>query len=391
MATKGAGSLYHPTYPPPGKTYAHAKADGTLRASPTWWCKYYVAGRPVRESTGTDKDSEARRFLNERVGRVATGQPILPRTDRVLYDEAARDLREHYRATGRRNLEEAEHRLAHLDRFFTNRRLTAVGPALATQYILLRQAEPAANGTINRELGVLGRMLRLAYRNGKLLRLPVLDKLQEARPRAGFFERAQFEAVWRRLRPDLRVAVGLAYSFGWRVRDEVLTLERRQVDLAAGTIRLDPGSTKNDDGRVVYLTPELAEALTMQMERVKALERTLGRIIPWVFPHLGKQNRGQRIKEFRRAWQTACRRAGLAGKIVHDFRRTAARNLVNAGVPERVAMQITGHRTRSVFDRYHIVSPGDLQEASRRLAAHHDGQRTGKGRPKAGVTPGVSR
>jgi len=390
MATKGAGSLYRPTYPPPGKTYAQAKADGTLRESPTWWCKYYVAGRPTRVSTGTEKESEARRFLNERLGRVATGQPMLPRTDRMLYDEAARDLREHYRATGRRNLAEAEGRLAHLDGFFANHRLTAIGPDLATKYVLTRQTEQAANGTINRELGVLGRMLRVAYRNGKLLRLPVLDKLQEAPARSGFFERDQFEAVWRRLRPDLRVAVSIAYTFGWRVEDEVLTLERRHVDLGAGTIRLDPGSTKNDDGRVVYLTPELTEALAMQIERVKTLERTLGRIIPWLFPHLGKLYTGERIHECRRAWQTACRRAGLPGKLLHDFRRTAARNLVNAGVPERVAMQITGHRTRSVFDRYHIVSPGDLQEASRRLAAHHDGQRTGKGRPKAGITRGVS-
>ena len=133
-----------------------------------------------------------------------------------------------------------------------------------------------------------------------------------------------------------------------------LTLERRHVDLEAGTLRLDPGATKNDDGRIVYLTP--------------GLERRLGRIVPYVFPHRGKGRRaGQPRRDFRKAWLRAARAAGVPGMLRHDFRRTAVRNLVNAGVAERVAMEITGHKTRSVFDRYHIVSPADLQEAARKL------------------------
>jgi integrase len=119
---------------------------------------------------------------------------------------------------------------------------------------------------------------------GKLLRMPVIRLLKEAAPRAGFFEPHQYEAVHRRLRPDLRVAVAIGYAFGWRVRDEVLTLERRHVDLTAGTLRIDPGTTKNADGRLVYLTPALATAITEQLERVRTLERKLGRVIPYLFP-----------------------------------------------------------------------------------------------------------
>ena len=164
------------------------------------------------------------------------------------------------------------------------------------------------------------------------------------------------------------------------MRDEVLTLERRHVDLDAGTIRLDPGTTKNDDGRLVYLPPALAAAVAAHLDRIRALERGLGRIVPWVFAHAADgpldpktgQRRyvaGDRVRDFRRAWRTACRRAGCPGMLRHDFRRTAVRNLVNDGTPEKVAMTITGHRTRSVFDRYHIVAPEDLRAAAKRIAA----------------------
>ena len=160
-----------------------------------WWAKYYVNGRAVRESTSTGKESEAKRFLKEREGRVASGQPVLPRVDRVRYEDAASDLRDHYRTTGKRNLVEAGCRLKHLDAFFTGWRLVNIGPAEVTRYVRQRQEAGATNGTINREIEVLGKMLRLAYKTGKLLRLPVVEKLKESDPRSGFFEPEQYEAV----------------------------------------------------------------------------------------------------------------------------------------------------------------------------------------------------
>jgi hypothetical protein len=162
-----------------------------------WWCKYYLNGRPIRESTGVasargSPPQLAKQFLKEREGRAAAGLPVLPRADRVRYEEAAEDLRLHYQTTGSRNIAEAEKRLKHLDKFFAGRRLASIGGSEATAYVAQRQAQKMANGTINRELAVLTKMLRLAYENRKLLRLPVIRKLKEAAPRQGFFERAQF-------------------------------------------------------------------------------------------------------------------------------------------------------------------------------------------------------
>ena len=176
-----------------------------------WWAKYYVDGRPVRESTGAEKEAEAKRFLQLREGAAATGAPIAPRVDRILYDEVAADLRAHYQATGRwKNLGELERGLTHLDRFFRGRRAASITPDLALRYITERQATKThlggltSNATINRELALLRRMLRLAARHGKVLRVPPFELPKEAPPRAGFFEADRYEAVRRHLPEDLR-------------------------------------------------------------------------------------------------------------------------------------------------------------------------------------------
>ena len=132
-----------------------------LRAQPArsviWWAKYYVNGRPIRESTGARKETKARRFLKDREGRVATGQPVLPRADRIRYEEIAQDLRRHYEATGTRDLKEFDYRVKHLDVFFTGRRVNAIGQSEVDAYIVKRQTEGAVGSTIRRELGTLTR------------------------------------------------------------------------------------------------------------------------------------------------------------------------------------------------------------------------------------------
>lgn len=365
----------------------------------TWWMQYFRDGKRVRESTGVRRSAPRRwaeDVLKRREGQLAAGQLVIPRLDQILWDELVEDLRRHYRITGTRALWEVETRLRPLNAAFRGRRAATITSTDLAAYIERRRAEGRSNSTINRELAMLRRVFRFgaAQDPPKVLRVPAAPHLKEPPPRSGFFEPELYGAVRRHLRPELQLACDLAYTFGWRIRDEVLTLEWRQVGFREGTVRLDVGRTKGEEGRLVYLTPALLAGLRAQRQRIRTLERRLGRIIPFVFAHTthgpinpktGRRRftAGDRIRDFRKAWRTACWKAGAPGRLRHDFRRTAARDLVNDGTPERVAMQILGHRTPSIFKRYHIVAPGDLKAAAARIAkrnSHRDSHKSGVSR-----------
>jgi len=231
------------------------------------------------------------------------------------------------------------------------------------KFIAARQEEGASAASINRELSVIKRCFSLGVENGKVINPPKFGLLPEYNARTGFFEPLQFEALLRQLPEPLLPMVRFAYVTGWRIPSEVLPLEWRQVDFAGGLVLLDSGTTKERFGRVFPFTTELGTLFEEQRQYTNKIQKEKGIVIPWVF----HRNGGRRIKSFRGAWANACKRAGIPGRIPHDFRRTAVRNLVRSGVPERVAMQLTGHRTRAVFDRYNIVSEGDLKAAATQL------------------------
>jgi integrase len=210
--------------------------------------------------------------------------------------------------------------------------------------------------------------------------------LQEDNVRTGFFEYSQFVALRDALPDYFKGPATFAYYTGWRKR-EILSLKWNQVDLNARSARLDPGTTKSREGRVIILEGELLEAIKEQWERRKVAE------IPGHSPTLlcvfVFHRNGKRMSDIRDVWQNACLAAGLGqmievekevrrkkyvGKIFHDFRRTAVRNMVRAGVPERVAMTVSGHKTRNVFERYNIVNEDDLKEAARRTWEHTQNQ-----------------
>jgi integrase len=182
--------------------------------------------------------------------------------------------------------------------------------------------------------------------------------LKEDNIRKGFFEHDDFLALRDALPPYLKGIVTFAYKVGWRV-SEIRGLTWSQVDLNQGIVRLEAGDTKNAEARTVYLDDELKQISRQQY----AARKKQKKIIPYVFPN---QEGNGKIGDFRGAWNAACKKAGIGKRVFHDFRRTAVRNMIRSGIPERVAMMISGHKTRSVFDRYNIVSDSDLKMAAQR-------------------------
>jgi integrase len=326
-----------------------------------WWIKYYRNGQPIRESSGSALERVARTLLNKRLGSVAKGEPIVRGADKVRVDELLADLITEYETNKRRSLKRAKISKAHLLKFFGGIRAHTLDTAQVRKYIAYRQAEQTSDATINRELAALKRAYTLGCQSEKILRRPHIPLIREDNTRQGFFERPQFEAVRRHLPECLRPLVTFAYITGWRL-SEVLHLTWAQIDFHASTVRLEPGTTKNRLGRMFPFIPELRALLEAQRASTEKTGKQQGRIIPLVFHRSGRP-----IKTLYGSWRTACDRAGVPGRLFHDLRRTAVRNLERAVVPRSVAMLMTGHKTEAVYRRYAIVSEADLHHAAKQL------------------------
>jgi integrase len=354
------GYIYQPTWRD-RKTGEHKTAD-------TWWISYSTHGRRHRENAHSTKEADAARLLKLRLGQAAIGMPVGPQVERTTLGDILKMVEVDYAANGRKSLARVKHAATHLKEFFD---ACAKARVITSDRISAYQAERLEQGaksaTVNYELAVLRRAFRLGGRAGKVAARPEIQMLHVENARKGFFEPEQYRAVVKHLPEYLRPLAAIAYITGWRAKSELLSRLWRHVDLAKGWLRLDPGESKNGEGREFPFTPDMRSVLEAQREWVTTIERELACVIPWVFV----QADGSRIKDFRGAWRKACRDAGVPGRLVHDFRRTAVRNLERAGVPRSAAMRMTGHKTEAVYRRYAITDSAMLQEAALKLATLH--------------------
>jgi integrase len=354
-----------------------------------WWIKYYRHGKPYRESSESTKITDARDLLKKREGEIIEGKLPGIHFEKITFNELAEDYLTDYRINGKDTIQKAERCVKYLKTFFDGVKAVDVSTDKIKAYIDKRINEGLSNASINRELAALKRMFRLAVKctPPKVAMIPFIPMLRESNVRKGFFEYHEYVSLKDALPTEIKPIVTFAFHSGWR-KNEILGLTWDKVDLKQGTVCLDPGETKNEEGRTLYLNEEL-------MEEMKVLQRNRNLGCPYVF-----HRNGVPIRDFRGAWDTACIKAGLyevlkddqgkpvvikdkkgneemvkiSTKIFHDFRRTAIRDMVRSGVSERVAMSISGHKTRSVFDRYNIVSDRDLKEAARKKQAYHEKQ-----------------
>lgn len=362
------GYVYRPTY-----TY-----EGKKRQSSVWWIGYSVDGEKRRESAKTEYREEAERYLTRRLRELDVHGPRERGYGDVRFAELAKLIRDDYERNNRRS--SVGNRLSHLEDFFgKNYRVARIQGPQVEAYVTDRLAgdDSPANATVNRELACLRRMLNLGEKAGLVApgTVPAVSDymLREDNARTGFVSPAEYQRLNKALPARLRPLVEFAYVTGWRKR-ELLSRDWRHVDLEHGWLRLEPGESKSGKGRQFPMIEPLPSVLEAQLERKEQVEQEYGCTVDALFfyyePSRNGLPAGRRIKSFRRAWTTATKAAGEPDRDFHDFRRTAVRNLVRSGVTEKVAMRLTGHQTRSVFDRYDIVTETDLREQSAKLEAH---------------------
>jgi integrase len=329
------------------------------------WVKYYASGKPFRESTGLsgkEGESAAKKLLKKRMGETGAGRFIGPQSEKVGFEDLASLLKNDYVVNGRKSLDRALLSTEHLRKRFGHMKALDIPPYVG-DYITDRlgtEDEGAKPATVRLELAALKRMFTLAYQHGLIPQRPYIPSIEVRNTRQGFFEEAELRAVLDELPRHLRPVVEFAYLTGWR-RSEITGLRWHQVDFQAGVVRLEPGTTKNDEGRTFPFRtyPAFAALLKTQRDYTTAIEHARATIVPWVFHWNGRP-----VRDFHTTWKDACDEAKLSGRIFHDLRR----NLERAGVPRSVAMKLTGHKTEAVYRRYAIVCEADLAAGVRKLA-----------------------
>ena len=405
------------------------------KGSAALWCAYYLRGKEFRESTGTAAPDKAEKFLKRRLKEVGADQIgakqfLGPQSDRinvscgVIAEEQRKAececlccaLERDFRLRGKASAQN----LSNLKRVrvdFSLKRAVSLTADHVDRYIERRLAEGSAPSSINRVTQLLGQVFNLAVRQKRLGSVPFIRHLSEAgNVRQGFFAEADFRNVISNLPDYLKDFARFAYLTGMR-KGEIASLRWDDVD--GDTIRLRAENAKNGEARTVPIEGELTELINRR--RVARTFRKADNfpvtLSAWIFHRTGEP-----IGDFRKAWATACVMAGLGqwvcptcdgkvdaehkcaacsrewtredlkyhGRIFHDFRRTAVRDMVRAGVPETVAMSISGHKTRSMFDRYNIHDERDQREALRATQAYRE-QQAALQRERLATMPAVGR
>ena len=295
---------------------------------------------------------------------LSAGGLVGPDQERLTFEDLSEIIVSEYEAQERKSLDRLQVSRTALRGFFGMSRALDITTDRVDAYIAYRRKMGRANSTIRNEVNALRRAMVLAKKAGKLAEVLPFEAPPVRVVRKGFFSRDDLNEVLKHLPHYLRPVVRFAYLTGWRKR-EILTLTWAQVDMDAGIIRLEPGTTKNNEGREIPFRalPELDALIQEQGERTKRVQRTMGAIVPTVF-----HRKGQPIKNPRNAWNRACVKAGNPGAWFHDLRRSAVRNMERAGVSRSVAMKVTGHKTESIYKRYAIADVVSLEEGLKKLA-----------------------
>jgi integrase len=366
------------------------RGSGTVyKRGNVWWIQYCHRGEPKRESSHKPDRKDALKLLKKRIGESASGRVLGSVAEKITLDEMAKALLTDYRLHGNRSVSTAEYFIKNLlDHFGKEARALDITSDKIGEYIEARQAvmitkredqdaspqndgkgkkvegekvRRFSNASINRETACLRHMFNLMAQAKRLSRddVPSVPRLEEAQARQGFLDPPEFAVLQKALPAYLQNPVHFLYLTGWR-KGAMRSLEwARDIELerddggtiTGGTITLQPLYSKNKHPWKIAISGDLVEVI----RRAWAVSDAE---CPYVF-----QNDGAPIGDFRKSWDKARKAAGFPWLFIHDMRRSCARNLSRAGVPDQVSMRITGHITQSMFDRYNVTDDHEVEEA----------------------------
>jgi len=351
------------------------RGQGTLvrlEGRPNWFSILWANGKQVEFSTGTDDLKLARKFHKAKLEQLVLdkhgkGEFLTPAHQRLSIGSLLDDLVSDYQVRGLKSLGTVLSHLKPLRAAFGTWRAVALKPKDLKAYIESRRAKGKSNATINRELELLRRALRLAHEQGQLPTEIKLPMLEEKNTRAGFATRPQIEAIIAVLPDWLQDFTRFGYITGMR-KGEIASLRWEDVDREVGAVRLKAENAKTGEARTLMLVGDLAELIERRW-KARPYARITGKVFvsDYVF-----HRTGQPIEDFRGPWERACTAAGVPGLLFHDLRRSAVRNMDRAGVSRHVAMKISGHKTESMYQRYNIVSEADLRAAAEKTQLYLD-------------------
>ena len=302
LKTNGAGSIYQ---------------RGNI-----WWVQVYIDGKPILQSSKSSRKSDAVKLRNQLLakkerGEISGGSPDRVLVGELLDDVLKSDIKESTRYIWEKVIEK------NIRPFFGRLKARRVSTDLMDRYREKRKDEGRSDATVNRELSIL----RTAYHNArrrtppKVAIVPYFPMVQETTVRKGFLTDLQYATLRNALPQELKALFVTAYITGIR-RGELLAIRWRQVDFEARTITLDRGETKNQDARSVPI-------IGGDMENLLRTAKAAAPESEWVF-----NRNGEPIRDFRWAWDAACKTAGVPDLNFHDLRRTAVRNMRRAGIPK---------------------------------------------------------
>ncbi|MBI4584176.1 MAG: site-specific integrase [Planctomycetes bacterium] len=318
-----------------------------FQRGPWWWIALSVNGREIRESSSSTERRDAEKLLKARLAQIQRGTFADPTQEKRPFTELLDMLTQDNKNNGRKSAAKLDCHIVPVKKFFLLDRICDVTATKIESYKTARLTDGKANATINRELAAIRRALRLALQRRMIAMVPHIAMLKENNVRTGFVNKPDLDRIAELLPQPLADFARFAFLTAWR-RGEIASLEWRDVELAGGVIRVRPENSKSGHAKLIALEGELREVIQRRSQD-RPYETASGEIM---LSTLVFHRRGSPIGDFRKLWIPACEKAGIPNLLIHDLCRSGIRAMIRAQVPERIAQEISGRRTRSILDRY---------------------------------------